>query len=156
MRTFEQLAQVGQLFALLVLLLTDPLQSLRQILDVGAEMLDGFQPVLEVTVRNKQTKENHNQSNESVTLATAFVAMPSVPHTGWKLFVFFLLVLGMVVLEEMLQQLHTFLCLDFVDFQQILEKEKKILRKIRFVSSESELREGPNVPFFFLEHFLFS
>ena len=35
-----------------------------------------------------------------------------------------LLVLGMVVLEEMLEQLHTFLGLDFVDFQQVLWQQK--------------------------------
>lgn len=48
-RTFEQLAEVGQLFPLLVLFLTDPLQSLRQILDVRTEMFDRFQAILEVT-----------------------------------------------------------------------------------------------------------
>jgi hypothetical protein len=34
-------------------------------------------------------------------------------------------VLGVVVLEEVLQQFHTFFRLDFVDFQQILKNRKR-------------------------------
>lgn len=62
-RTFEQLTQIGQLFAFLVLFLPDPLQSLRQIRNVRAEMFDRLQTVLEITA-NQQTIIN--QSNGSV------------------------------------------------------------------------------------------
>lgn len=40
--------------------------------------------------------------------------------------IFFLLVLGVVVFEQVLQQLHTFLRLNLIDFHQILKgREKK-------------------------------
>lgn len=61
--TFEQLAKVAELFPLFILFLPDPLQSLRQVLDVRAEMLDGLQTVLKVTILFKA--KNHNQSNRS-------------------------------------------------------------------------------------------